>query len=729
MDADRSPEELRAALAELSKALPDNDATNPLRLVKARVHLLLDADAEASHDAGIFLNSATNATPAFYRATAYAIRALAAEGRGNKGEAVQDLMALETMTGDPRNATAEVPTEPAWVAASLGGFLAGLPHPNPANGANHAYFSEWKQRLLKTPLISADAIGLHEGDEGPAADAETPLISEDALQGVEEAAKEAPNEVQAAPEVAVKVVEDVAKGAEEKVKGAQVAAQAPQAAPPAQEGVAPAAEAAVVGAATGATVTAVARAQEPKKSASSDTLADPTSAEPAAEVVPNSGAPVAAAAAVPAAVVSAEVVHEATSAKSAPAEVAPAAVAPTEVAAATTSADTDEASMIAVPASGEKQVEGMMPGSSTLDRDEALETGSLMAAVMQAGDGAAGEQSAEAITYPGEDEAADSTLMRAVMDVDADVDPLKQELEAELDKELGDIGESDPAAELEAALPEEPAWQFTPPPAYNAAAAKKAAAQPLWTPPAPLYPKAQKPATTAGVAEDERQEVLRHSSDFVPHAPKPYTNPGLAVAAGATVSAAVLAAAPPKAPSQYPKDTSGRGVMVDPATYVPPAPKAYKRPGTMADFVPPQVIGHQQQQYAGASPYGQPNKHSVHFSQPPGQLPADVAAAPKTPWTPPNPQEANASIQKAQRLQGESINPSSTAVLNSDTGKFGSDWTVKWTFVPRAADELPLRVGDRVWVYRQMRDGFAYGRNVSAGLEGWFPVLCIARKQ
>lgn len=102
----QSPEQLRQALDELS--LPEDDAENPLRLVRARVELLLEDNAGAAKDAGIFLNAATDATDPFYTATARAIRAIATENQGSVGEVVQDLMALETVTGDPKNKDAEV---------------------------------------------------------------------------------------------------------------------------------------------------------------------------------------------------------------------------------------------------------------------------------------------------------------------------------------------------------------------------------------------------------------------------------------------------------------------------------------------------------------------------------------------------------------------------------------------------------------------------------------------
>jgi hypothetical protein len=108
MTSASSPAELRAALAELSSSLPESDALNPLRLVKARVELLLDDYKSAAQDAGIFLNSATDMTDPFFSATARSIRALAAESMGQKGEAVQELMSLETMCGMDRDRKREV---------------------------------------------------------------------------------------------------------------------------------------------------------------------------------------------------------------------------------------------------------------------------------------------------------------------------------------------------------------------------------------------------------------------------------------------------------------------------------------------------------------------------------------------------------------------------------------------------------------------------------------------
>lgn len=369
-----------------------------------------------------------------------------------------------------------------------------------------------------------------------------------------------------------------------------------------------------------------------------------------------------------------------------------------------------------------------------------FDSGTLMRAVMEAGDLAAGEEAvvvvadeesegtdklveseksveSEPIIYPGEV----STLARAVAAESADVSALKHDLRRHL-AGIESIGVSDAAKELDDAIPDEPAWSPPQPPAYRANQAKQAASAQLWTGPAKVYA-----TKTVGEKISEETKTREQAAGEFVQAAKTYVRP--------VVVAPVKAAAPPprvavsrignvqrrtnlltqyhlnQAP--YPKDMSGRGVAVNPATYKPPSPKSYQRPTVST----PPLSGRT---------YGTQTKLPL-FSDPPGPLPAAVTASYGT-WRPPTAVDAVEGIQKGQRLPGESIQPSVAAILQSDTGKFGIDWTVKFAFLPRANDELPLALGDRVWVYRVMRDGFAYGRNINAGLEGWFPVGCLARK-
>lgn len=620
----QSPEELRAALQELSSSLTADDFSNPLRLVKARVELLLNDNQSAAQDCGIYLNASNDSTDPFFRATARAIRALAAEELGNKAEAVQELMVLETMTGQPSAQGLEVPTEPAWVAASLGGFLANLPHPNPANAANQAYFHEWKQRLLSAPLISSEAMGVHVGDAPEtliveeSVVVETPLISEEAEK-----------------------VEEVTAKVESAVPAEQPAAE-------------PAAAA------------AAAAAAEPEPALDSTLLRSVLTAGAAAAIA-------------------AEIPEE---------QEEPAAPVKTLI-----HEPTDTTSVVAI--SGEKTVADLITDPNATS--SSFDTGSLMRAVMAAGDEAAvpeelgeittAEASAKAATdaapivYPGEQ---DSTLLRSVESVDPTTAPLKQDLRDALDN-LDEIGLESPAEDLG---PETPAWEFKPPPAYNAEEAKKLAFQPLFIPPA---------ATTYGKAPQAKTDVeLQKAAEEYKPAVKAYEKPedigkGVAAVVAAVVPKAVVQ---PKAVSLIgfgrfsvvvmlnqsrsiqtnsqttpPKDT--RGVLVDPATYVPPAPKPYTKP-TLPTY--------------STQAYANPNKHTVKFSDPPSPLPASILAAPSQPWLAPTQSDAVAGIQGSRRLKGESLEPSSVAIMHSDTGKFGTDFVVKVRF-----GSFLLGVGFECW--------------------------------